>query len=182
MFKLAGLISHLAPAVVLFSTLTFAQDQKPAPKNDNHSVVLQTDSGRYGVGSGKLDPKQLGVAIYPGAKVDTSENDGEGANLSLEWGADSTHLYVQKYITSDPAANVVTFYQKQLSKYGPVLECRDGKPFVALSTALTCEEGDAGIELKSGTEKKEHVVSVRPKEKGAEFQIAYLDETKSNDR
>ena len=54
---------------------------------------METDSGRYGVGAEKLDPKRLGVATYPGAKVDESEKNSSHASLYLDWGKDSTRLY-----------------------------------------------------------------------------------------
>lgn len=173
-----SLMLLLTVAVALFSTAVFAQEQKP--KSYNETLRLETDSGRYGVGSDKLDPKQLGVAIYPGAKVEENDNDGKGASLSLDWGQDSVRLYVQKYFTSDSADQVLSFYRKQLSKFGPVLECRDGKPLAAVASELKCEDGkdEKGTELKAGTENKQHIIGVTPKDGGTEFGVVYLDKTK----
>lgn len=176
----------LTLAVALCSTLLFSQEQKPQSKNEKHTFRLETDSGRYGVAAEKFDPKQLGVAIYPGAKVDQRENDGKGANLSLDWGRDSVRLYVQKYVTSDAADKVLAFYRKQLSKFGAVLECRDGKPVAAVASELKCDDGedgknekhDKGIELKAGTDKKQHVVGVTPRDGGTDFQVVYVEQTK----
>jgi hypothetical protein len=170
----------LTLAVALSSAAVYAQEKGPKSNHEKHTLRLETDSGRYGVGSDKLDPKQLGVAIYPGAKVDERDNDGKGASLSLDWGRDSTRLYVQKYVTSDSADQVVSFYRKQLSKFGAVLECRDGKPLAAVASELKCEDGkdDKGIELKAGTEKKQHIIGVTPNDEGAEFEVVYLEETK----
>lgn len=176
----------LTLAAALSPAIGFAQEAKPQPKNEKHVFRLETDSGRYGVGSEKFDPKQLGVAIYPGAKVDPRENDGKGANLVLDWGSEGVRLYVQKYVTSDPSDKVLAFYRKQLSKYGAVLECRDRKPVAASSSELKCDDGDdtkhekehKGIELKAGTENKQHVVGVTPREGGTDFQIVYVEHTK----
>jgi hypothetical protein len=55
--------------IAVSSTTLFAQDQTPS-SSEKHRIVLETDSGRYGLGAERLDPKQLGLAIYPGAKVD----------------------------------------------------------------------------------------------------------------
>jgi hypothetical protein len=82
----------LVVAVAVSST--FAQDQTPS-SSEKHQIVVETNSGRYGVGAEKLDPKQLGVAIYPGAKVYERENDSSDASLSFDWGNDSTRLYLQ---------------------------------------------------------------------------------------
>ena len=179
----------LALAVALFSTALFAQERKPDSDNEKHTFRLETDSGRYGVASGKFDPRQLGIAIYPGARVDDRDNEGKGANLSLDWGRDSVRLYVQKYVTSDSADKVLSFYRRQLSKYGAVLECRDGKPLAAVASELKCEDGEdekhdlhvthkEGIELKAGTDRKQHVVGVTPRDDGTDFQVVYVEETR----
>jgi hypothetical protein len=168
----------LVVAVAVSSTAVFAQDQTPS-SSENHSIVVESDSGRYGVGAGKLDPKQLGVAIYPSAKVDESENNSSDASLSLDWGHASWRLYLQDYITPDSADKVLAFYRKQLSKYGDVLECRNGKPVEAVPSKLKCDSGkdDKSIELKAGTERKQHMVGVTPTAGGAQFKLVYLDET-----
>ncbi len=176
----------LTVAVALCSTAVFTQEQKAPPKDEKHVFRLETDSGRYGVSAEKLDPKLLGVAVYPGAKVDERENEGKGANLSLDWGTEGVRLYVQKFVTSDSADKVLAFYRKQLSKYGAVLECRDGKPAAKVESELKCDgDKDAqdqrshkGLELKAGTENKQHVVGVTPREGGTDFQVIYVEHTK----
>lgn len=173
----------LVVAVAVSSTALFAQDQTPS-SSEKHKVVVETESGRYGVGAEKLDPKQLGVAIYPGSKVNESENASSDASLSLDWGKDSTRLYLQNYVTSDSADKVLAFYRKQLSTYGAVLECRNGKPLAAVPSQLKCEsdKDDNSIELKVGTEQKEHMVGVTPTAGGAQFEVAYLDKTRHSKR
>ena len=168
----------LVVAVAVSSTTLFAQEQTPS-SSEKHRIVVDTDSGRYGVGAEKLDPKQLGVEIYPGAKVDESENDSSDASLSLDWEKDSTRLYLQNYITSDAAEKVLSFYRKQLSRYGEVLECRNGKPVAAVSSQLKCDSDKDrdSTELKAGTKRKQHMVGVTPTTGGAQFEIVYLDET-----
>ncbi len=173
----------LVVAVAVSSSILFAQDQTPN-SSEKHRIVVETDSGRYGVGAEKLDPKQLGVAIYPGAKVDKSEHDSSDAGLSFDWGNDSTRLYLQNYVTSDSADKVVSFYRKQLLKYGTVLECRHGKPVEAVPSQLKCDsdKDDNSIELKASTERKQHMVGVTPTAGGSQFQIVYLDETPRSKR
>jgi hypothetical protein len=173
----------LVVAVAASLTTLFAQDQTPS-SSEKHRIVVETDSGRYGVGAEKLDPKQLGVAIYSGAKVVKNESQSSDASLSLDWGSDSTRLYMQNYATSDSAEKVLSFYRKQLSKYGTVLECRNGKPVDAVPSRLKCDSDKDGnsIELKAGSERKQHLVSVVPTTGGSQFQIVYLDETPHSER
>ena len=143
------------------------------------TVALAAQSSRYGVGSEELDPKQLGVAIYPGAQVDESEHTGKGTHLSLDWGQDSVHLFAQQYLTPDSPDKVLSFYRKQLAKYGNVLECRGNKPVVYVTSELKCEDSeekrdDNSIELKAGTENNQHIVGVTPKDGGTKIGIVYL--------
>ncbi len=176
----------LVIAALAVTATAVAQEQNPKSSNQKGSIRVETDSGRYGVGSDKLDPKHLGVDIYPGAKVDKGDdNQGEGANLFMEWGKEKTHLYVQKFVTTDSADKVLAFYHKQLSKYGEVLECRNGKPGVHVKSELKCDEDEdkdkkesKTIELKAGTKQKQHIVGVTPTDKGTEFGIVYLEQTK----
>lgn len=169
--------------VAVSSTALFAQDETSS-SSEKHRIVVETDSGRYGVGAEKLDPKQLGVAIYPRAKVNESENNSSDASLSLDWGNASSRLYVQNYVTSDSADKVLSFYRKQLSKYGAVLECRNGKPVAVVPSKLKCDsdKDDNSIELKAGTERKQHMVGVTPTAGGAQFEVVYLDETPRSKR
>jgi hypothetical protein len=175
----------LVAAFAVSSTALVAQDQTPS-SGEKHGIVVETNSGRYGVGAEKLDPKQLGVAIYPRAKVDESPNNSSDASLSLDWGKDSTRLYLQNYVTSDSADKVLSFYRKQLLKYGAVLECRNGKPVGAVPSQLKCDsdkdDNSISIELKAGTERKQHMVGVTPTAGGAQFEVVYLDETPRSQR
>lgn len=177
----------IALAALFCATGLLAQQSQTNPDNEKHVLRMETDSGRYGVAAERLDPKLLGVAIYPGARVDERQNDGKGANLSLDWGQEGIRLYVEKYVTSDPSDKVVAFYRKQLSKFGAVVECRDGRPVAKVDSELKCDDEEKegkdetehkGIELKAGTEGRQHVVGVIPREKGTDFQIVYVEHTK----
>ncbi len=157
----------LTTVAAMLTTVSFAQEKTPS----------SNDSGRYGVASEKLDAKQLGVAVYPGARVEKKNNDGNGANLSFDWGETGAHLYAQTFVTPDPPEKVLAFYRKQLAKYGTVLECRGGEPQGSAKSELKCEDkhnDGKGVELKAGTENSQHIVAVNSKEDGTEIGIVYL--------
>ena len=179
-------VAVIALAVVLSAVAAPAQE-KQNPDSEKHTFRVETDSGRYGLTAERLDPKRLGVAIYPGAQVlREGENDHSGGNITFEWGKESTRLFVQKYASSDPAEKVIAFYRKQLSKYGPVVECRDGKPLAPVKSELTCGEGGVkyesshsdGFELKAGSKHSQHIVGVTPKGASTEFGIVFLEQSK----
>ena len=86
-------------------------------------------------------------------------------------------------LTTDSPDKVIAFYRKQLSKYGVVLVCSEGKPISAGPSELKCEENKdhTGTELKVGTEQKQHIVGVNTKDGRTEFGIVYLEKTKRGD-
>ena len=76
------------------------------------------------------------------------------------------------------------YYKKELQKWGEVLECR-GRSHKRIrikneegeSKELKCEGDGHGdtVELKVGTEDRQRVVAVKPRGKGAEFSLGYVN-------
>lgn len=166
---------------LLAVTTAFAQDKDKKAKDEKHTFRVETDSGRYGFSADKLDAQSLGVAQYPGATVAQEDNnEGKGASLTFDWGRDSVKLHVQKYLTQDSPEPVLAFYRKQLAKYGPVLECREGKAFGSVPPGLKCEDDkdDSGTELRAGSEGRQHIVGVSRKDGKTEIGVVYLEKTK----
>jgi hypothetical protein len=80
---------------------------------------------------------------------------------------------------------VVAYYQDQLRKFGNVLQCHTsghGANYSGYhnhnddSEQLKCEGDNNGktIELKVGTESNQHIVSIEPQSKGANFALVYV--------
>ncbi len=178
---------RLLIALLAFAVAAFGQDKDKNDKTkdkDHHSVRVETGGKTYGVSSDKLDEKQLGIPIYPGARVKPqSDNSKEGANLSLDMGDDSLRVLAQSYVSDDPPDRIASFYKQRLAKFGPVLECRDGHAVGDLKTTngLKCDNDDGkdgGIELKAGSERDQHVVGVKPASNGTEFGVAVVKQKK----
>ena len=89
-----------------------------------------------------------------------------------------------EYESDDPPSKVLAFYRQQMKKFGNVVEChtqKHGGDLVARegdhgSRPVSCEGENSGnvIELKSGTEDNEHLVSVEPQGKGSDFAVVYI--------
>jgi hypothetical protein len=59
---------------------------------------------------------------------------------------------------------------------------RETRPAVPSQPKCDNEKGDHSIELKAGTEKKQHMVGVTPSAGGTQFEVVYLDETPCSKR
>jgi hypothetical protein len=137
----------------------------------------------------KASPADVGLPSYPGATLYKDNDNSPTFNLGYAFGDSSFHLIGANYITNDPAAQVLTYYRKPLSRYGEVLECKDGKPVGSLTvtrSGLTCSDkgghvqinghSDAkGDELRAGTPQEFRMVGIDDaKVKGTRFTLVYV--------
>ncbi len=128
----------------------------------------------------------IGLPNYPGATLYKDDGDDSGADLGLTAGDFHFNLMAVKYVTSDPAARVLAFYRKPLSRYGEVLECDQGKPVGAVTvtrSGLTCgevEHGNANSsndhEIRAGSPHQYRIVGIDDSHPGStRFGLVYLE-------
>jgi hypothetical protein len=133
--------------------------------------------------SGQATAKEVGLPLYPGAKPHKDKDkDDSAANLGLWGGSFGFKLVLLKMESPDSADKVAAFYQKALTKYGPVLDCSNPNTGKATdddkSGKITCgdDKADAGERLfKSGTKEKQHIVSIKTAGGGTDFTLLYLE-------
>ena len=177
MFRFAG----VAVVAVTLSALMFAQDSE---KNKN--LDIRSSVGDLHMGA-DADAKKVGVPLYPGARLQTSEDNNNRANLSLLTEEFGMKLVVANYASDDAPDKVLNFYRDKLKKYGKVLECRSAKLGDVSShdddkdsnknKELKCDENSGPVtELKVGTDDNQHIVAVEPGEgsKGSKFALIYV--------
>lgn len=65
----------------------------------------------------RLDPKQLGLPVYPGATA--TSKPGKAVNLEFDFGGSEKHFDVAatEYSTTDPPEKVIEFYRKDLPQW-----------------------------------------------------------------
>lgn len=147
-------------------------------------VDIRTPLGSLSVHSGPGDPKETGLALYPGAQVRTSgDDDDSGANVNISSSLFGMKLAVLKYQTADPPEKVLDFYRKEMSRYGKVIDCTGGFGMTFhhhdKDAEVTCgdHEGrdhDYKQELKVGTENNQRIVAVKPSGNGTDFVMLYV--------
>ena len=156
-------------------------------KEDNgqdKKVDINTPVGGIHVSKG-ADVQDVGLAVYPGARLKPSESSGDdkSANVNISGFGFGIKVVALEYESDDPPAKIVSFYQGQLKKYGQILVCHtshldvdaDIKDSDHSSNELTCESsGGSGTELKVGTKQNQHIVAVQPQGKGSSFSLVYV--------
>jgi hypothetical protein len=149
---------------------------------EEQKVDIETPVGGIHVRQ-QADVRDVGLPVYPGARVKERAEDGQekSANLNLSALGFGLKVVAIEYESDDPPGKIIAYYQEQLKKYGNVLECRThGVHEVANQGnsrgSLKCGGDNSGntVELKVGTEENQHIVSVEPKGKGSDFGLAYV--------
>jgi hypothetical protein len=154
---------------------------------NNSKVDIETPIGAIRVNEG-ADVRDIGLAVYPGAREKQKTDDGssKSANVNISSGFFGVKVVAIEYESDDPSDKILTFYRDQLKKYGSVIECHTDKHGGDLeahagdkqngSRPVSCNGNNSGkvIELKSGTEDNQHLVSVEPESKGSDFALVYI--------
>jgi len=146
-------------------------------------VDINTPLGGIHV-SKDADAQDVGMAIYPGARLKPKDNGSDkSANVNISGFGYGLKVVALEYQSDDAPAKLVSFYRDQLKKYGKVLECRssgldvnaDIKKANEGPKELTCE-GSSGsnVELKVGTKENQHIVEVEPQGNGSTFSLVYV--------
>jgi hypothetical protein len=158
-------------------------------------VDISTPVGAIHV-SKEADVKNIGLAVYPGARPkekEDAEGEEKSANVNIATSFFGLKVVAQEFQSNDPPDKIVTFYSKELKKYGHVLQCRsswkkandydididdkdDNDKSEKSSNQLTCENDSSGnaTELKVGTKDNQHLVAVQSEGKGSKFALVFV--------
>lgn len=180
--------SLLSSALVL----TACVNVKKSDNGDN--VDVKTPFGSVSVRTDQVKPEDTGLSVYPGSRqVPKHGHDHDQANVNIAspWG--QLKVIALNYHSDDSPEKVLDWYRKDLQqKYGKFLECKGGD--VSLhgrnedqGNQLTCgsERGNAKdftysssdrntLELKTGTNDKQHIVAVKPQDGGSNIALVYV--------
>src|SRR5712691_6017152 len=91
---------------------------------EDKKVDIETPLGGIHV-SKDADVRDVGLPVYPGARVKEKEVSGEekSANVNLSALGFGLKVVAVEYESDDPPAKLIAYYKDQLKKYGSVLEC-----------------------------------------------------------
>ena len=175
-----------ASLAALLGVAACSVNVKKEDNGQDKQVDVKTLLGNVHV-SKKADVSDIGLAVYPGARLREKDSDGsdKSANVNISGFGFGIKVIALEYESDDTPATVLSFYKDQLKKYGNVLECRTSDLNLDMkmgshgsnngSNELTCE-GDSGknVELKVGKKDDQHIVAVKPEGKGSTFSLVYV--------
>ncbi|HEV2646746.1 MAG TPA: hypothetical protein VGU46_10310 [Acidobacteriaceae bacterium] len=160
---------------------------------DGKDVSIRTPFGGMQVKTGADVMSTIGLPSYPGAVVvkDGSGDKDGSANVSMNFGGHHLGVQAVSFQTGAAPDKVEAFYRKGLARYGDVIACRNhvavGAPAQTVE-GLTCDDDhhhghvsvDAQaskreLELKAGSEKMQHVVTIHADGAGAKFELVALE-------
>lgn len=175
------LLPVLAFSLLLAACSVNVQKEK---NGQDKQVDIKTPVGGIHVSKG-ANPDDVGVPIYPGARLKQEDDDGsdKSANVNISGFGFGLKVIALQYESDDTPAKIAAYYKDQLKKYGNVIECHtehmdvdtDIKDSDHGSHELTCQ-GSSGktVELKVGTKENQHIVAVEPEGKGTTFSLVYV--------
>ena len=172
---------------VLSIGCSIAVDKNKSGNDKN--VKIETPLGGLHVTSDSTTAADVGLPVYPGAKL-SSKKDKDGdksADIHFGFGDWQFRLKVVKYETSDSQDEVLAFYKKALGRYGDVIQCSGhnavGSPTVT-NEGLTCDDSgkshqvnlDMNQSLKAGSKHHQHIVGIEKTDgPGTVFSLVEID-------
>ena len=157
-------------------------DQADNSGEKSKDVTIKSPFGGLHVRTNDVDPKEMGLSVYPGARLKSGSDHDDNANVNISSSMFGLKVVAQKFESDDSPDKVLGFYEKQMGKYGSVISCSGGNMNVRFrrhdkDDPVSCD-GHSGHdydkELKVGTENNQHVVAVKSSSRGSEFTVVYV--------
>ena len=175
-------LTAILAVAVLFSACSV--NVKKDNSGDEKNVDIKTPFTDIHVEK-NADARDTGLPAYPGAKLKPKTGaDDSSANVNLSAFGFGLKVVVLKYETNDSPDKVQKFYEREMKKFGSVLQCHTshrgdyngGGLNRDSSGQLKCTGDNSGniVELKAGTEGNQHIVAIQPQDKGSEFDLVYV--------
>ena len=131
----------------------------------------------------------IGLPIYPGAMLVKKDKDSGSADINLSLGNMRLRIKALSFRTGDSPDKVRAFYGKELQRFGPSITCSGHHPVgtpTRTPEGLTCADehdgkvvkvanDDQDVELKTGSEQHQHLVSIEKDGDGTKFALVLLD-------
>ncbi|WP_231737811.1 hypothetical protein [Terracidiphilus gabretensis] len=170
---------------------------------EEKKVQVDTPFGGIHVNTDQTTASDLGLPLYPGATLVANDEKHKSADVHMGFGEWQLRIRAVSYGTPDDGDKVAEFYKKALGRYGDVLTCKNKQPVgtpIVTAEGLSCADDSnkgvnvnvnddddknkgthfnihEGIELKAGSKRHQHIVSVQDKKEDGKtvFAMVALD-------
>jgi hypothetical protein len=180
-------LGALVAALCILPACSINANDKHNSKDGEAHVDIKSPLGDLHV-SEAADIHDAGLTLYPGAKPAPKDDsdDKKSANVNLSLPGFSLKVVAAEFLSDDGPDKIIAYYNKELQKYGKPIQCKGGwtggghvnasADDKDASKPVSCSSNENGdsIELKVGTEGNQHVVAVKPNNKGTKFALVYV--------
>jgi hypothetical protein len=178
-------LGALFAALCVLPACSINANDKHNSKDGEAHVDIKSPLGDLHV-SEQADIRDAGLTLYPGAKPAPKEDsdDKKSANVNLSMPGFSLKVVAAEFLSDDAPDKVLAYYNKELPKYGKPIQCHGGwtggqsnyNGKDDMSKPVSCGNDGSGdsVELKVGTEGNQHIVAVKPNNKGSRFALVYV--------
>jgi hypothetical protein len=170
------LLIKVGVLVLLLPLVGCSIDVRETPSGEHSDVDIRTPAGHLSVRT-DVDVRDTGLPIYPGARPARDDRDSAVVNVGSAWFG--VKVVAAKFETDDAPGQVVDFYKNEMRGYGRVTECRGNVDFKGRNHAreAVCKEkpSKTDVQLLTGTEERQRIVSVKPLGGGSEFSLVYVE-------
>ncbi len=138
-------------------------------RNENGARNGFNATGPAGVMSVRVEPevaKDIGLQVYPGA-VPAHDDGKNNADVKMYTRWFALKVAAAKFDADAAPADILTFYRRELSQYGPVAEC-PGQSCRDSSSSIASE-----TQLSAGSKERRRIVVIKPRGTGSEFSMVY---------
>jgi hypothetical protein len=173
-------------ALCIFPACSINANDKHNSKDGETHVDIKSPVGDLHV-SEQADIRDAGLSLYPGAKPAPKDDsdDKKSANVNLSIPGFSLKVVAAEFLSDDAPDKIIAYYNKELPKYGKPIQCHggwssgghadyDSKDDTNKPVSCGNDGGGDTSELKVGTEGNQHIVSVKPNNKGTRFALVYV--------
>ena len=170
-FTLALVFSAVLPLAACGIDVQDAEQGKKVDiKSPFGSVNVRTD----------VENPDTGLPVYPGAQPLREHDDHESADVNISSPWFGVKVVAATYESDDSQEKVLDFYRQEMKTFGAVTECRGDVDFRrrgGRERQPVCREkpSSSDVQLLTGTEDRQRVVSVKPRGGGSEIALVYVN-------
>jgi hypothetical protein len=179
---LAALAVSISALLLLAGCSINVRDKKDGKEE---KVEIETPVGSLRVRT-EAEPTEVGLAVYPGARrVKDGDHDNGSAHVNIQSSMFGVKVVAIRYESDDPPDKVLSFYRKELGRYGKVIECPNGidmdiEDKREMAQEVRCESSPkhdrkkGEVDLAVGSSERHRIINVEPQGKGSKFAMVYI--------
>jgi hypothetical protein len=161
----------MALALLVISGCRIQVDKSKDGEDKN--VKIDTPMGGLHVRTNDMTAADVGLPVYPGAKVAPDHDNDKAADIHMGFGKWQLRVKVVNYQTPDSQDQVLTFYRKALGRFGDVIQCNRNTAVGTPTTTregLTCGDNNSknihideadDLSLRAGSKHHQHLVGFK---------------------